>query len=118
MNKSLLMAAALLSAPTVAKDKAPPPVEPASHPGWREPTKRAEAQLLGQLFDPEAGRIRWVSGYRWTTWREDKGGLWSGGMLNMRRRYGWMACGTLNGKNRMGGYVGEQAVYTITEKLA
>lgn len=103
MKTLITLAALTLAAPAVARDKAPLP-EPAEHPDWTQVRENAEAILKDELYDPDAARIVWTKGFVWTSWKQGDFGL-----LN-KRRWGWLACGTINGKNLMGAYTGAKTV--------
>ena len=66
----------------------------------------ADNYLQGVMFDPESKRVRWFDGQpqRAALWRGLIGGGWN---------HGWGMRFGLNGKNRMGGYVGEKPYYVI-----
>lgn len=83
--------------------------EPFSHPDFKQVREQVEVELKGKLYDPDAGQIRWTRGFEWSSWKQ--GGF---GILN-KRRWGWLACGRINGKNLMGAYTGEQAVYAYVQ---
>ena len=109
MKKILFGLALLVTTPALAEKKAPtpPPVEPASHPDWAAARAEGERQMREGLYDPEGARIIWKRGFTWTSWKQG-----SGGLLN-KRRWGWLACGTINGKNMMGAYTGERAAIIV-----
>lgn len=98
------IAMALAPAASFAKDKAPPP-EPASPPDWAELAAKARTALLENLVDPASAQITWSSGFKW--------GYAKPGFV--RRTYGWIACGTRNAKNRMGGYVGAKPFWVMID---
>lgn len=100
----LMMSTAAYSAP---KDDVP---EPATHPDWAVVRENAEAILIDRLFDPESARIKWTRGFVWTSYKSS-----ATGMLG-KRRWGWVACGTLNAKNRMGGYAGAEEIMALVEQ--
>jgi len=87
----------LAATPCLAK--APPqPPEPTSHPNWGETASRGAAMLKANLYDPASAQIAWTSGFQWGFVKK----------LFEARTFGWIACGTVNAKNRMGGYVGAE----------
>jgi hypothetical protein len=100
-----LFAAAALLAPMAAsaKDKAPPPLEPSTHPDWDDVAAQGRTLLISNLFDPQSAQITWSSGFRWGYSKPFIGG----------RTWGWIACGAVNAKNRMGGYVGAQGFWVL-----
>lgn len=84
---------------TCAQAKAPPqPTEPETHPNWGETAQRGVTMLSSNLFDPGSAQINWSSGFQWGYMKP----------LIGRRTFGWIACGSINAKNRLGGYVGAQ----------
>lgn len=66
----------------------------------------AENHLQSVMFDPESKRLRWLDAQpvRAAEWRGLVGGGWN---------HGWAIRFVLNGKNRLGGYVGEKPYYVI-----
>lgn len=106
MKKLIAGAALLMATPAMAGDKAPVP-EPATHPDWNDIRRDAELVLSRELYDPESARITWTRGMIWTSWKRGNAGL-----LN-KRKWGWLACGTINGKNLLGGYAGEKKVVLV-----
>lgn len=98
--KLLALPLALLSATAVcAKDKAPPPPAPAEHPDWAKVRATAENGIKTSLFDPSSAQFTYTSGFQWGYTKPILGG----------KKWGWVACGNMNAKNRLGGYVGAQA---------
>lgn len=95
---------ALLSAPVVAKSKAPPP-EPAEHPDWAVVRDQGVSGITAALYDPSSAQINWYSGFRWGFAKPIIG----------RRTHGWIACGSINAKNQFGGYVGAQAFWIMAD---
>ncbi len=91
---------ALLALSLATASNAQQTAEPPSHPDWTTTTKRGTDILLGELFDPSSAQFSWISGYSWGFLKPILG----------KRQQGWIACGRLNAKNRMGGYVGAKPV--------
>jgi hypothetical protein len=90
------IAALMLLVSTPAFAKAPPqPPEPASHPNWADVARTGVSQLMSTLFDPTSAQINWSSGFQWGFTKQ----------IFMARTFGWVVCGTINAKNRMGGYL-------------
>jgi len=54
--------------------------------------------IIADLFDPASVMVNWTGGFQWGFMKPIIG----------KRTFGWIACGTINAKNRMGGYVGTQ----------
>jgi hypothetical protein len=75
---------------------APPPPEPTTHPDWADVRDKGLSGIKSTLFDPGSAQITWASGFGWGFTKP----------LIGRRTYGWVACGNINAKNRLGGYVG------------
>jgi len=82
-----------------AQSQTPP--EPIPAPDFADVTRKGSNILLGELFDPSSAQFSWISGYSWGYLKPLLG----------RRDFGWIACGRLNAKNRMGGYVGAKPVF-------
>ncbi len=96
ITAALAAALATSSLPVSAKQSAPehlygPP------PTWAQYRQIAEADLRTRLIDPESARFSWLGGYY-------KGGFKS---LMWGTAAGYFACGTVNARNRMGGYAGQ-----------
>lgn len=105
MNKlGLSLLLAFVAVPVAAKDKAPPP-EPAQHPDWASVRDQGVSGISSSLFDPSSAQINWSSGFRWGFAKPIIG----------RRTHGWIACGSINAKNRMGGYVGAQPFWIMAD---
>lgn len=100
MTRGLLLALAALSAGAVAKEKAPPP-PPVDHPGWAELRSDAEASMRRHLVDPGSAQIEWTSGFEWGSTKRPF----------QAREWAWVACVSINAKNRMGGYTGAEPHY-------
>lgn len=93
--KRLLIAASLLAAPGIAKDKTPDHVY-GPPPAWEEYRALAETEITNRLSDPDSARIEWLGSYK-------QGGFKP---LLQGRVKGYVACGLVNARNRMGGYAG------------
>lgn len=106
MRVSIIIASTLMlvSTPAVAKSKAPPP-EPATHPDWADVRAKGVSGIVSQLFDPGSAQITWSSGFKWGFAKPIIG----------RRTYGWIACGNINAKNRLGGYVGAKPFWIMAD---
>lgn len=105
MIKGLVLGLALVAAPVVAQNKKAPPPQPAEEPNWVEVRQKAEELLTRDLYDPQAAQLSWRGGWRWGHIKPFQ--LWS------KREYGWLGCVGLNGKNRMGGYVGIEEKFVL-----
>ena len=98
MRKLMILAAPLLIA------AAPPPTDAdiGPEPATQEARAITEQAIKARLIDPDSARIEWP--YAFT------GGSLKG--LFSKRRVGWISCGLVNSRNRMGGYSG-QAYFAV-----
>ena len=83
--------------------KTPPPPEPTTPPDWSAVRQQVEARLLSQLVDPDSAKIEWPYGFRWGFFKP----------ILQKRIFGYVTCGTVNSKNRMGGYVGDSPFVVV-----
>lgn len=90
------------SSPAYSKPEPTPPA-PSVAPDWSDVKLQSEAALKRSLFDPSSAQIKWVQGFTWGFYKP----------VLERRIFGWVACGTINAKNRMGGYVGAQGFTVV-----
>lgn len=67
-------------------------------PDWRAFRENAQASVLSGFFDPGAAIIEWPYGFIYGSWKP----------VLQSRVEGYWTCGRVNGKNRMGGYVGSR----------
>ncbi|UZK67334.1 PDZ domain-containing protein [Sphingomonas sp. M1-B02] len=74
-------------------------------PAWETFRQQGEAAITARLIDPESARINWLGGYM-------KGGFKP--FLEGRVR-GYVACGTVNARNRMGGYTGASTFVVVID---
>lgn len=102
--KPFMAVVGLLFALPAFAQKGPPP-EPAVHPDWAVIREQGEARLKNALFDPGSAQIQYASGFQWGFMKPIIG----------RRTHGWIACGSVNAKNRMGGYVGAQGFFIFVD---
>ena len=79
----------------LAADKTPAP-DPGPDPTWERAVPLAEAAIKSDLIDPSSAQFEWPYNF-------SSGSL--KGLLT-KRRAGWITCGWVNAKNRMGGYTG------------
>lgn len=82
------------------------PIPEGVHPDWAEVRAKAVTGLLSSFYDPASAQITWLSGFRWGYSKP----------LIGRRRSGWIACGTVNAKNRLGGYVGATPFHIMADR--
>lgn len=97
--RGLLLAATLgvTLVPSDAPAKKPEPViDYGPAPDWERFKELAEREIRIRLVDPDSAKFIWHLGYykgRWKPFLEPS-------------VYGYVACGYVNGRNRMGGYAG------------
>ena len=91
-------AAALLALTAPLPVRAAPKAEHVygPEPDWAEYRRLAEAAIAARLIDPESARFTWLTGMH-------KGGIRA---FLSGKVEGWAACGTVNARNRLGGYTG------------
>jgi hypothetical protein len=74
-------------------------------PSWDRYRAIAEASIRDRMIDPESARITWMGGY----FKGDH-------KPALAPRYsGYVACGTVNAKNRMGGYTGVSSFIVVID---
>lgn len=100
---TLALAAAAMASPASAQ--ADPNHVYGPDPGWAKFRQVAEAGVIARLIDPESARISWLSGY-------SKNGFKP---AFSRRIHGYVACGTVNARNRMGGYAGATTFIVVVD---
>ncbi|MFL6759455.1 PDZ domain-containing protein [Sphingomonas sp.] len=86
----------LVCASAVRAKKPEEPIDPGPRPTDQEFVEKATQSLLASFFDPSAAVVEWPNGLA--------GGWWK--PFLSKKIPGWFTCGRVNGKNRMGGYVG------------
>lgn len=74
-----------------------------SKPDWRAFRENAQAAVLSGFFDPGAAIVEWPYGFIYGSWKPVLQG----------RIEGYWTCGRVNGKNRMGGYVGSRSFVVV-----
>lgn len=67
-------------------------------PNWNRFKANAERAMLSSFFDPGSAIVEWPYGFTYGSWKPVLQG----------RIEGYWTCGRVNGKNRMGGYVGSR----------
>lgn len=104
--KALLFFACLFSSGSaIAQQVVDPPILDLT-PEWLE--KNINPQVLDSLVDPDSAKIEWK--YTTTLLQStDKIPDASGKMVKTKVRYA-LTCGTVNAKNRMGGYSGKSFI--------
>lgn len=103
MKTGLTLAALLSAGGAMAKERPVPVYGPA--PDWRAYRERAEAAIISRLVDPESARIKWMGGYYKGEFKP----------VLRPRTSGYVACGLVNAKNRMGGYTGDHAFVVVID---
>lgn len=105
MKISAIVLAAALTASTNAMAAPKQPPEPGDHPSWRKAADDGIEVISGGLIDPDSAKITWTSGFQWGYAKPFIG----------PRVFGWVACGTVNAKNRMGGYAGASPFFELVD---
>lgn len=120
MHKSLIAAAIALawSPTTFGQETEAPPVSSKIDQGEQTVSiysagridialfrRNAEAAIKADLFDPSSAQIEWPYGFTMGTWKP----------FLKKRVTGYLTCGRVNAKNRMGGYVGSTAFVVVVE---
>jgi hypothetical protein len=75
---------------------APAAIDPGPAPSWDEAVVIGNQAILSRLIDPDSARVAWP----YTLFGGSLKGLFS------KRQTGWITCGLVNARNRMGGYTG------------
>ena len=101
LSGALASAFMLVSVAASAKDMPPPPSD---KPDFAKVRATAEQGIKTALFDPSSAQITYTSGFQWGYSKPIIG----------KKTWGWIACGTLNAKNRMGGYVGAKTFWILS----
>ena len=89
----------LAGAPLHARELPPEPPQP----DWAVAAQAAMDAMRRSFIDPDSITIEWVSGFAWGYYKP----------LIGRREFGWLTCGNVNARNRMGGYAGSQGFVVI-----
>lgn len=76
-----------------------------STPDWALFRRNAEKALRNRLIDPESARIEWPHGFLMGTWKP----------LFAKPIDGYWTCGSVNARNRMGGYTGTTAFVVVLD---
>lgn len=97
---------ALLAASTVAVAKETPSAHLyGPQPSWEQFRAIGEAGIRERMLDPDSARISWVSGFFKGEYKP----------LLEARVYGYVACGTVNARNRLGGYAGTASFVVVID---
>jgi len=102
--KTVIMLAALLSASGVMAKERPAPVY-GPKPDWQAYRERGERAIVSRLIDPDSARISWLGGYYQGEYKP----------FLEPRVSGYIGCGLVNAKNRMGGYTGDRAFVVVID---
>lgn len=102
-NIIALTFAVAASSPLIAREKVAHVYGPA--PAWDAYRQIAEADIAARLVDPESARISWLGQYHKGEWKPFLQG----------RVAGYVACGTVNARNRMGGYAGAVSFVVVID---
>lgn len=103
LKASLILAALFGAGTAMAKERPVPVYGPA--PDWQTYRERAERAIISRLVDPESARISWTGGYYQGEFKP----------VLRPRTSGYVACGMVNAKNRMGGYSGDHAFVVVID---
>ena len=93
------VAFALAVSPLQARELPPEP----PRPDWEVAAEAAMSAMRASFFDPDSITIEWVSGFAWGYYKP----------LIGKRVFGWLTCGNVNARNRMGGYTGAQGFVVV-----
>jgi hypothetical protein len=86
--------------------KEEPAYEYGPPPSWEEFRQLSETTIRAMLIDPESAQFTWTRGYYKAYWKP----------LFSRKVYGYLTCGYVNSKNRMGGYVGATPFVVVIDR--
>jgi len=104
MRKVAICLVAGFAAAASGAKKPDVPVDPGPPPASVEDFRRlATDALLAGFFDPGAAQVTWDRGITAGYWKP----------LLQKKIPGWFTCGMVNGKNRMGGYVGARRFVVV-----
>lgn len=76
-----------------------------SAPDWSRFRSNSEAALRVRLIDPESARIEWPHGFTYGSWKP----------LFAKQVDGYWTCGSINARNRMGGYTGSTSFVVVLD---
>lgn len=84
------------------------PIKPAEDEKkvWENWRATIESAITDRLIDPHSAEYKWSSLFVHASWKPD---------LFEKRVSGWVTCGYVNSKNRMGGYSGKMAFSAVIE---
>jgi hypothetical protein len=87
----------------MAKERPAPVYGPA--PEWQAYRERGERAIISRLIDPDSAKISWMGGYYQGEYKP----------FLEPRVSGYIGCGLVNAKNRMGGYTGDRAFVVVID---
>lgn len=76
-----------------------------STPDWALFRRNAETALRGHLIDPDSAKIQWPYGFLLGAWK----------VFLSKPVEGYWTCGTINARNRMGGYAGSTSFVIVMD---
>lgn len=76
-----------------------------SAPDWALFRRNSEVSLRARLIDPDSARIEWPYGFTYGTWKP----------ILSKRVEGYWTCGSINARNRMGGYTGSTSFVVVLD---
>lgn len=79
------------------------PDGPDTPPSWSRVRAATETAIRQRLVDPDSAKIEWPNGFRWGFYKPPF----------QKRLDGWVTCGSVNARNRMGGYVGDHEFIVV-----
>lgn len=98
----------IVAGPTLAKKEEPAPYVYGPAPDWSQFTTLAEAAIRASLVDPDSAKFEWPNGYKQGFFKP----------FLSRRVNGYVTCGLVNSRNRMGGYVGRTYFVVVEDNGA
>lgn len=105
---ALLGAALITAGPVHAKKEAPAPYVYGPPPAWTQFKQLAEAAVRARLVDPDSAKFEWPHGYKKGFYKP---------FLSARVN-GYVTCGLVNSRNRLGGYVGRTYFVVVEDNGA
>lgn len=104
MYAALAGAALLVAGPLSAKKDEETPYTYGPPPDWAKFNELGEAAIRDKMIDPDSAKFQWPHGYVRSFFKP---------FLD-KRVNGYVTCGFVNGRNRMGGYAG-RAYFVVVE---
>lgn len=97
---------ALMPASAAAKKAEAPAYEYGPAPDWNEYKALAENAVRQRLIDPGSAEFSWNYGYYKSYWKP----------LLQGKVFGYVACGQVNARNRMGGFAGRNYFAVVIDR--